>query len=279
MAVTFLSRHDLGLPPVGDRHDAAGTTRAYPWPKDAASFRGLVAHHTVMVLDDWDRDGHRFGDLDDIGAFMRRLADVRTAELGPEVPYSAVVIRDERDPAHAFVCEGRGPGRVGAHTAGLNSSRYGVAFEGNTSDRGLLTPGEVEAFAWVGANWLTVDEPMATTGHRDHKSTECPGSGAYQALDLLQPPFEIGGLTVADADRVIEALNTSLKQVEDRLSVRIRDSEGRQNARILAALSQEADELAELIAGRAEGHAGGTTLTRADVVAAVREVFADAGDG
>lgn len=178
MTVTVLERVDW-------RADGGATPQAgYPAPH--AQFVGLAIHHTVMVLPDYDRDGHLRGDLDDVRLYMRTLQYARP-DLGPDVPYSFVVFPGARD-EDGIVAVGRGFGRTGAHTIDYNSTRYGVAYAGNASiDR--VTPGVLEAVRWVGARLASPGTAAATFGHRDVKSTECPGNNLYALLDRVQPPF------------------------------------------------------------------------------------------
>lgn len=176
--LTVMHRDDWGGGPV---------RRGYE--EQHVQFRGLVIHHTVTIVRDWDGDGIIMGDLDDLARHQRYLQTVREADLGPEVPYSWTVA-PHPDPKRATILEGRGWGRTGAHTAGLNSTRYGVAIIGNTSTT-PITPGVVAAVRFLGG-WLH-DQPsvVATTGHRDHKATECPGGTMYAAMPEVQPPFNL----------------------------------------------------------------------------------------
>lgn len=184
--VWYLSRETLELGPVGHLY-ASVDHRGYPDSIFFTQFHGLVVHHVVFALSDYDRDGYLKGDLDDVARYMQVLQTAREADLGPEVPYSFVVLRHP-DPSIGILCEGRGLGRRGTHTAGHNSDRYGVAIAGNTSED-PITPGVVAAIRWVGA-WLPKEPAVATTtGHRDHKNTACPGEDAYSKLHLMQEPF------------------------------------------------------------------------------------------
>lgn len=174
---TFLDRAawhaDLSLPRLG-----------HVVPR--AQFVGLVAHHTVIVMPDWDHDGIIDGDLDDIRRYMQHLQIARP-DLGLDVPYSFVVFRGVDEYDH-IVCEGRGFDRTGAHTAGFNSSRYGVALAGDFTSV-APTIGMLAGVRWIGAQ---LDDPVGarpTLGHCDTKATACPGAMAYPLLDRVQPPF------------------------------------------------------------------------------------------
>lgn len=178
MAVTYLSREqwgaDASLPRRGRVVDGASV------------FRGVFVHHTVFRVEDWDGDGIRHGDLDDIKAFMQRLQRIRP-DLGYDVPYSYVVFAGT-DPYSSVVCEGRGLGRTGAHTAGFNSTRLGVAVAGNTSDE-PVTPGILEGIRYCGSLLQDQSTLNDTLPHRAVKATECPGSSMMAELHRVQPPF------------------------------------------------------------------------------------------
>ena len=165
-------------------------------------FRRLVGHHTVSVVKDWDGDGFVRGDVDDIFRFMRNLQTVRP-DLGLDVPYSFVVFpgADEDD---AIVCVGRGETRTGAHTAGYNSTAWGVAVAGNTSEE-PITRGMERAILEIGGK-LSAEDLRATIGHSDTKATECPGDSYRDALPRLQPEYFPGreaSLTPKDEEMFI----------------------------------------------------------------------------
>lgn len=150
-------------------------------------FVGLAVHHTVTLVADVDQDGLIAGDIDDAAAHMRYLQTVRAHDLGADVPYSFVVF-EGAGPDDAIVAEGRGYGRTGAHTAGYNSSRYGVAFAGDFTDR-TPTPGMVAAVRWLGSTLADPAGAELTLGHRQVYPTACPGDAAYPLLVHMQPPF------------------------------------------------------------------------------------------
>lgn len=176
---------------------------------DHAQFVGLVAHHTVFVMSDWDGDGFLHGDLDDIKRYMRTLQHARP-DLGDEVPYSWVVF-EGAGPEDCVLAEGRGFGVTGAHTTGYNSTRYGVAVAGNTSTR-PITPGMLEGYRWVGRHLADPADAQATIGHRDTKSTECPGSSMYAALPQVQPPFTTEEDDMPDINEIKNAVREVLNE-------------------------------------------------------------------
>jgi hypothetical protein len=161
-----------------------------------SQFTALAVHHTVIVMQDYDRDGYTHGDVDDIRRYMRALQTARPdlaplvngKRLPPDVPYSFVVFRGADEYGYV-VCEGRGFDRTGAHTqGGYNRTAYGVALAGDFTHV-APTIGMLAGVRWVGAQ---LEDPVGarpTVGHRDVHATACPGDLAYPLLDRLQPPF------------------------------------------------------------------------------------------
>lgn len=163
-------------------------------------FVGWVLHHTVFALADYDRDGFLKGDQDDIRRYMRVLQKARP-DLGSEVPYSWVIFAGTTDDT-CVIAEGRGRGRRGAHTAGLNSSRYAWAIAGNTDADQPITPGMVAGMRWLAG--LELEDPVGAAraiGHqqappyiqdgKNLNATGCPGKQGLSVLSQLQPPYQI----------------------------------------------------------------------------------------
>lgn len=83
---------------------------------------------------------------------------------------------------------GRGWGRVGAHTAGRNSTSVGIALLMH-SGRQDVTPAALEAARWLieeGVRQTWIAAMPRVTGHRDWAETECPGDRLYVVLDQLR---------------------------------------------------------------------------------------------
>ena len=170
MTVRFLARHDWdnsGAPRLGHKVNPAQFTR-------------VNIHHTVMPIG-------ADATVDEIVAYMRRLRTTRP-DLGADVPYSFVVFA-QANPADSIVAEGRGWQRTGAHTAGENSSSYGVAFAGNAETE-PITPGVLDGIRFVGRGLVDPFAARPTLGHRDHKATACPGANLYAHMSEIQPPFQ-----------------------------------------------------------------------------------------
>lgn len=177
--ITFLSREQwsaLSLPRLGV---------VVP----VTQFVGLVVHHTVMVLGDYNANGYRYGDLDDIGVYMRHLQGTARPDLGTDVPYSFVAFEGTNDD-DAVICEGRGFYRTGAHTAGFNSTRWGCALAGDYTHT-APSRGQWTALNWLGLQLADPINAQKTLGHSDTVATQCPGLSAYPQLHMAQPPFTI----------------------------------------------------------------------------------------
>lgn len=97
--------------------------------------------------------------------------------------YSFVVFQSGR------VYEGRGWGREGAHTVGMNDRSIGIAFAID-GDEHVPTPE-----AWAAAKDLIEDgvalghiEPdLEISGHRDHAAKSCPGERIAPHIQSLRP--------------------------------------------------------------------------------------------
>lgn len=176
-AYRWISRAEWGANPLNVQVGHATPHEQYD---------GLVVHHTVIVMPDYDHDGLVGGDIDDICSYMRQLQRARP-DLGLEVPYSFVIFEGST-PDEVIVAEGRGFGRTGAHTIGYNSTRYGCALAGDYTAR-EPTPGQIAGIRWVGAQLADPSGAVSTLGHRDVYATACPGVDAYPHLDEMQPPF------------------------------------------------------------------------------------------
>lgn len=86
-----------------------------------------------------------------------------------------------------------GAGRmVGAHTAGRNSTTFGVALIGNYDER-AVTVFQVDAVRqlidWLIDNGDLLPGVYPTGGHRDVATTACPGDKAYRLLDAFRAPW------------------------------------------------------------------------------------------
>jgi hypothetical protein len=98
------------------------------------------------------------------------------------------------------ILEGQGL-RIGAHTAGRNSTSFGVVLIGNYDQR-QPTSEQVDAFRWLRDHLITEGHLKPgiypTGGHRDVAATACPGNKAHALLDEFRqavvppaPPMEV----------------------------------------------------------------------------------------
>lgn len=156
-----------------DQWGATGPRNSYSMKLPAL---GAHVHHTVMLV--IDRDGN-LDPTDDADDDMRRIEAAR-----PDLrvfPYS------ECFHPSGIVAEGSGT-RVGAHTAGFNSTSFGMSFMGNLS---ILEPtaASLEALSRRLADKVLAGEMVRDfylRGHRDRKATECPGNNLYSLLPAIR---------------------------------------------------------------------------------------------
>jgi len=214
MTVTVLSRDDWGADPAHPRRGH---------PLGPANRTEVFIHHTVVA--DSDATLNEWESLDEVKAQMRRLQTIRP-DLGLDVPYSFVAFCMAN--GDLVLSEGRGLGRTGAHTSGHNRSALGIAFQGNFEEEPM--PAHLDAQLADLGSWLrrlreeegftelgTVqpedpDRPdRQVFGHRDIKSTACPGRHLWERLHLVQmidtTPWRQPGdpiRTAADEERIFE---------------------------------------------------------------------------
>lgn len=113
--------------------------------------------------------------------------------------------------AEGKLLEGRGPGREGSHTRGMNRSSYGILIAGNYTSR---LPAERDIAALIRLLRLGVDEgwwdsPTLTDGHRNAPgaTTSCPGDALYRHIPQINtlaavPTFEAASeYEMNEADR------------------------------------------------------------------------------
>lgn len=185
MAIYYRTRADWGANPALPRKG---------WKVPATQFKGLVGHHTVTEPDiDFDAPlQDRIGQAD---GHMRYIQTVRP-DLGLDSPYSFVAIYIGGN--DWVVCEGRGWYRTGAHTIGFNSSRYGVAYAGNSNDDTL--PDFRPVLDHIGSH---PECPTLTADFFDHQTvyeTACWGNHlrTQQANGAFNPPYIQGEPIMAD---------------------------------------------------------------------------------
>lgn len=145
-----------------------------------ARYRAGFGSRHVGVLDKWlHHSVTQAPDLvppfDDDYAAVRALESIGQSRFGGGISYTFAV-----SPA-GLIFEGTGVDRIGAHTAGRNTGSAGVVLIGNYE---TSRPSEqmIDSVAWLlqhgkAAGWWKV--AGLNGGHRDVKSTSCPGKFAY----------------------------------------------------------------------------------------------------
>lgn len=153
--MNFISRAQWGARP------SRGSTGRISRPVDR-----MFIHHTVTpVTGDDAKD-------------VRTVQSVAFGRGFSDISYTFLV------PPSGDVYEGRGWGKVGAHTAGFNSSSYAISFIGNYENMDLNDK-QVQAAQWIiaeGKRLGFLNKSVKVFGHRDVKATACPGRKAYARL-------------------------------------------------------------------------------------------------
>ena len=112
---------------------------------------------------------------------MRQLEQIGQDRFSGGISYTFAVFPSGR--VHA----GHSIGRVGAHTAGHNTTSAGIVLVGDYSRVGMTAPQLVALVALlahgVASGWWL--ELKLSGGHRDTKSTACPGSAAYAQIGAV----------------------------------------------------------------------------------------------
>jgi hypothetical protein len=182
--VVVLSRSDWHANPA---HPPLGNNVA------RSKRREVFIHHTDIVDDDATKN--EFEDLAEVKSRMRGLQITRP-DLGLDVPYNFVAFCMSN--GDLVLGEGRGLDRSGAHTIGHNHSAIAISFEGDFEH--LSLPSNFDAQVTAVGGWLRarreqdgfvnlgVDRPLGREvfGHRDVKSTDCPGQKLFDRLGLVR---------------------------------------------------------------------------------------------
>lgn len=182
--VIVLSREDWGaktnLPRLGTIVDPRRRTEVF-------------IHHTVIV--DNDTTINEWESIDEVKAKMKQLQTIRP-DLGKDVPYNFVAFCMTN--GDLVLGEGRGLNRSGAHTVGHNTSAIAVSFQGDFQRTPL--PSKLDENLVGLGNWLRElredkgfvnlgsEHPLGRDvfGHRDVKSTDCPGQHVFDRLKLIR---------------------------------------------------------------------------------------------
>lgn len=121
---------------------------------------------------------------------MRNLDDIGQSRFKGGISYTFVIFPSGR------IYEGHSIGRVGAHTAGRNSISAGICLAGNY-ETNEVTAEQIASLAWllnegIDEGWWT--EPKLDGGHRDTKSTACPGKNAYSQIPAINKRAKSGNV-------------------------------------------------------------------------------------
>lgn len=159
----------------GAKYKAGAGARALP------TSEGWL-HHTVTLAPDLAfRDLNADAVDDDEAAAMRTIERIGQQRFGQGFSYNLAIMPSGR------VYEGCGVDRVGAHTAGRNTRAFGLALVGDYSR--VVPPQAMQdsivAVLQDGKRLGWLDAAKLDGGHRDLKSTSCPGAKAYALIGAL----------------------------------------------------------------------------------------------
>ncbi|XP_071131416.1 peptidoglycan-recognition protein SC2-like isoform X1 [Mytilus edulis] len=156
--VTIISRDSWGA-----RRTKSSSIIRVPVPK-------MFIHHTVT---------NPCSSFSECISRMKQIQNYHMDNRGyADVGYSFLVGEDGK------VYEGRGWSRVGAHTEGYNSVGFGISFIGNfmTLEPNTVALNAAKALIQCGINNGKISTSYKLYGHRDTKSTDCPGDKLYDII-------------------------------------------------------------------------------------------------
>lgn len=141
---------------------------------------------------------------------VRKLEDIGQSRFGGGISYTFLIFPSGR------IYEGHSIGRVGAHTAGRNSISAGLCLVGNY-ETNLITVKQATSVSWllnhgIPQGWWT--ENKLDGGHRDTKSTACPGKNAYSQIGAINKAADTKAVgPVKTPDKIKEQKSSKGKSV------------------------------------------------------------------
>lgn len=161
-------------------------------------------HHSVTLAPDL------VPPFTDDYAAVRELESIGQSRFKGGISYTFVI-----SPA-GLIFEGHGIGRIGSHTAGYNTIAAGICLIGNY-EKSKPTTQQLAALDWllhegVRRRWWT--SPTLTGGHRDTKSTACPGRNAYAIIPAVNAG-KYHDVTTTPIQEVPDMDATQAKQLSD----------------------------------------------------------------
>lgn len=162
-------------PPVHGRDEWRAVAPRDPYAPDPLPWR-ITLHHT---------DGKHTRTLAESEAEARFIQDYHINGRGwSDIGYHFLV------DAAGNILEGRPEGVLGAHTQSNNEGNVGIALMGTFQPPHgeALTQAQLDAVEALG-RYLVARygiAPSALQGHRDYKSTDCPGDSAYARLASIR---------------------------------------------------------------------------------------------
>lgn len=172
-------------------------------------------HHSVTLAPDlvWI-DANKDSVDDDEKQAMQLLESIGQNRFGGGISYTWLI------PPSGRIYEGHSVNREGSHTANKNSIARAICFIGNyeineVTAKQIWAASELLRYAFI-SGWIKY--PQLNGGHKDLKSTACPGKHAYQAIPTINtnakkvPTMADSPLVTDLGFRVYDFLNKSVTQ-------------------------------------------------------------------
>lgn len=150
----------------GARHGSGFGVRALP-------VRGDILHQSYTPEPTGGTKATYKADV----AAVRTLENIGQSRFGRGISYNYVITPSGR------IFEGIPVGRIGAHSAGYNTTHIGIVLVGNFSKK--QPSAQALSSLLKLRRWLKSDKKMRNVkiiGHRDTKATACPGAAAYKLV-------------------------------------------------------------------------------------------------
>lgn len=168
---------------------------------------------------------------------------------------------------------------VGAHTGGRNSRSLGVVLIGNYDNEALddaAVADLAELFRWLVDTGRLRPGTYPTGGHRDLKSTACPGGRAYARLDDIRNAEVDDMFSDDDRKRLVRLEELLAETVIDTRAIEPRSKETTLGVRTLLKRSGLSEAEIDEIVGNVLAGLDPTEIAAAVTKAGVKEAVLDA---
>lgn len=124
---------------------------------------------------------------------IKSIEQIGEDRFGSGISYTWLVTYD------GSIYEGHSPNRLGTHTGGRNNIARAICLVGNY-DNYPPSDAQMDSVAWLlrtahANGWI--QQPRLNGGHRDLKSTACPGQYAYSKIAEMNARVSQGGFLMS----------------------------------------------------------------------------------